>query len=77
MKRPSMNQIAVEKKSVEDREVFDSFLQLYNLAVISEEPDYYILDGSEEDLLSFLDFWNVDEPNMYDKCTIKRWFNRL
>jgi len=55
---PKMNQLAILKKEIKDIDAFNHLISLYNLTVISEEPRYYILDGSREDLEDFQTWWS-------------------
>lgn len=56
--RPSLNQLAILKNTIGDHEYFKSLIGLYGLIIIDEEPEYYILDGSPEDLEEFSHDWN-------------------
>lgn len=56
--RPSFNQIAVDKGTVTNPDSFRDFVALYDLSIIQEEDDYYILDGRSEDLKTFYEDWN-------------------
>lgn len=56
--RPSMGQLAIDKSTVRDPYVFKDFVALFDLQIISEEPEYYILDGSTEELQDFAKYWS-------------------
>lgn len=56
--RPSLDQLAIFKGSIGDHEYFKELVGLYGLKVISEESDYYILDGSKDDIEEFQKDWS-------------------
>ena len=56
--RPSLNQLAILKSTIGDHEHFKTLIGLYGLVIIDEEPDYYILDGSPDDLEEFSHDWS-------------------
>ena len=58
---PKMNQLSVSKKSIDNLESFELLVTMFNLHIICEESEYYILDGSEYDLKDFKDFWNFSD----------------
>ena len=54
---PDFHQIAVQKKDVRSKSVFEDLIKLYNLEIVYDEPDYYILDGSYQDIHDFQKYW--------------------
>lgn len=56
---PSLDQLAVDKSTVLDDASFKELVALYNLTVIQEEDQYYILDGAQEDLKLFSSDWSL------------------
>lgn len=56
---PSLDQLAVNKSTVLDDSNFKELVALYNLTVIQEEDQYYILDGAKEDLKLFSSDWSL------------------
>lgn len=57
---PKLNQLAVAKDGIGDHTYFKELIGLYNLTIIYEEQEYYILDGSPEDLDEFQRDWNFN-----------------
>lgn len=55
---PKLNQIYVNKKDITEFSIFKDLIKLYNLNIISQEDNYYILDGYDEDLDAFIAYWN-------------------
>ncbi len=55
--RPEFKQIYVTKSSIENEDNFKEFVRLSGLSIIAEEKEYYILDGSAEELLEFSNDW--------------------
>ena len=54
---PRLNQIFVAKKEIRNNKVFFELLELYNLRVIFDEPLYFIIDGDDQDLHDFKEYW--------------------
>ena len=54
---PDFHQIAVQKKDIQNKSAFDDLIELYNLVIVYDEPDYYILDGSQQDIHDFQKYW--------------------
>ena len=54
---PDFHQIAVQKKDIQNKSAFDDLIELYNLVIVYNEPDYYILDGSQQDIHDFQKYW--------------------
>ncbi len=57
MSLPRFNQISVDKKSITNYKNFKELIELYNLIIIFDEPEYYILDGTDQDLHDFQKYW--------------------
>ena len=54
---PDFHQIAICKKDIESNKSFNDLIELYSLTIIYDEPDYYILDGSYQDIHDFQKYW--------------------
>ena len=54
---PDFHQIAVRKKDVRSKAIFNELIQLYNLEIVYDEDEYYILDGSSQDIHDFQKYW--------------------
>lgn len=54
---PDFHQLAVKKSDITNRKIFNELIELYNLSIVYEEPDYYILDGTTQDLYDFQKYW--------------------
>lgn len=57
MNLPDFKQLYVKKESIRSVKSFKELIELYNLEIVYDEPSYYILDGSEEDLRDFNKYW--------------------
>lgn len=57
-KLPSFNQLSVSKDSIEDIASFVDLIDIYNLKIVNEEQNHYILDGSTRDIVAFKRYWN-------------------
>lgn len=58
-KLPNMNQLSVNKDSIENIMAFNELVDLFHLTIIAEEQEYYILDGNRNEIKAFKNFWNV------------------
>ena len=54
---PRLNQLFVAKKEIRNDKVFFELLELYDLKVIFDEPQYFIIDGDDQDLHDFKEYW--------------------
>ena len=54
---PDFHQIAVRKRDITKPAVFKELVQLYDLEIVYDEPEYYILDGSLQDIHDFQKYW--------------------
>ena len=54
---PDFHQIAVQKQDIQSKSVFNDLIELYNLTIVYDEPSYYILDGSSQDIHDFQKYW--------------------
>ena len=52
-----MDTISVCKSEVADLNVFELLLNLYNCHIISIEDEYYIIEGSPDDIEDFGKYW--------------------
>lgn len=57
---PDFHQISISKKSISNLENFKELIELYDIEILFDEPEYYILDGSYQNLRSFLKYWRDD-----------------
>ena len=55
---PSMNQLAIDLKSVGDLDALKSLINLFHLTIVAQEPGYLIVDGDLSDINDFKKFWN-------------------
>ena len=58
---PRFNQLSVNKKTIEDLESFKYLINIFDLTIVSDELNYYILDGDDYDLEDFKLFWNSSD----------------
>ena len=54
---PDFHQIAIRKKDITSKAIFKELIQLYNLEIVYDEDEYYILDGSAQDIHDFQKYW--------------------
>ncbi len=54
---PKFTQLYVTKESIRSYKAFKELIDLYNLEIVYEEPEYYILDGTTQDLHDFKKYW--------------------
>lgn len=57
MELPKFKQLYVTKDSIKSYKAFKELIELYNLIIFYEEPEYYILDGADQDLHDFQKYW--------------------
>ena len=71
---PKLDSIAVRKVDVDNRFIFECFLSLFDMEIISEENDYYIVDGNNDELKTeFKEWWGDDNDHYERNETMKQW----
>lgn len=71
---PKLDSIAVKKVDVDNQVIFECFLSLFDMQIISEEDDYYIVDGDNAELKAEFKEWWGDDNDKYERSeTMKQW----
>ena len=56
---PTFNEyLAVAKNSITDKKIFEDYIALYNLKIVQEEDNHFIIFGDSDDLKEFSYYWS-------------------
>lgn len=58
---PKFKQLAITRKSVESDACFRQLLKLFDIFIEYEEPEYYVVNGSDANLSDFREYWSLSD----------------
>lgn len=53
--------VSIRKSDIENEDIFFDMIDIFKCSLYVEEPEYFIISGSKEDIKELIEFWNASE----------------